>query len=104
MFRKSVEVIEGGVEGWDYYKRLTTPETKKRWLIKTYADWYVSYGKKDKTNDINPNTIIAIDLRLFILSKAKQESIDAFIKYFGNNHPRSVEIKGVCSPSYNVAE
>ena len=26
------------------------------------------------------------------------------IKYFGNNHPRSVEIKGVCSPSYNVAE
>ena len=62
MFRTSVEVIEGGVEGWDKYKALSTTESKNRWLIKVYSDWYVAYGKTDKTNKINPDTKSQLNL------------------------------------------
>ena len=81
--KKSTMVIEGGVEGWDAYNRLTTDQKRKEWRIQTYCKWYTSYGpEKDK---IHVSQFNSIDVHLFILSKSKQATIDSFIEYFGND-------------------
>ena len=37
--KKSTLVMDGGVEGWDRYKDLTTEKDRKQWRIKLYSDW-----------------------------------------------------------------
>lgn len=69
--------------GWDTYKDLKTDEARKQWRIKLYSEWFVKYGKPS-AND--PNfSFSSIDIRLYVLCKAKQANIEQFIKYFGDN-------------------
>jgi len=74
-------------EGWDLYNNLKTDQERKKWRIQRYAEWYLAYGRTEDEQKANKTQDwqLSIDLRLFILCKAKQENINSFIKYFGNN-------------------
>ena len=78
--KKSTLVIDGGVEGWDRYKDLTTDKDRKQWRIKLYSDWYVHYRKKDPNA---PEKFVShgkTSVDLFTLAKSKQAAIDSFIQ------------------------
>lgn len=68
-------------EGWEEYKKLSNDGDRKLWRIKKYSEWFVSYSPDRAKQE---NIIGAVDLRLYILCKAKQSNIETFISYFGN--------------------
>lgn len=67
-------------EGWSSYKKLETPDERKRWLVKNYSKWWSLY--KNKAEQIQASSI---DLRLYILCQAKLANINHFISYFGDD-------------------
>ena len=78
-------VIDGGVEGWDRYKDLTTDKNSKQWRIKLYSDWYVHYGKKinpDAPEEFVSHGKTSVAVYLLTLAKSKQAAIDSFIQKF----------------------
>ena len=85
--KKSTLVIDGGVEGWDRYKDLTTDKDRKQWRIKLYSDWYINYRKKDPNapEEFISHGNTSVDVYLFTLAKSKQAAIDSFIQKFGND-------------------
>lgn len=86
--KKWTIVIEGGVEGWDKYAELADKDGREDWRIKQFTSWYQAYGKKDEEGyeeDQSARKKIGVDLRLYILCKAKLASINSFINFFGNH-------------------
>lgn len=73
------KTMQKGPDGWDKYNTLTTDEKRKEWRKHMYYEWLVA--SKKIVNEIPSE--YTIDLYLYILSKAKQQTIDEFISFFG---------------------
>ena len=83
MWGRSSKTVQSGVDGWDKYNILTTKEQRESWLKHMYYKYLES--QKIVENDPLLNSMYSIDLYLYIISKAKQATIDGFISYFGKS-------------------
>lgn len=73
------KTVQVGPNGWDKYNVLTTDIKRKEWRTNAYYNWLVD--TKQTVEAIESS--YTIDLYLYILSKAKQATIDKFISFFG---------------------
>lgn len=75
------QTIQTSPDGWDKYNILPDEKDRKEWRMHMFYKWVTASKGKFKKQDLNT---ASIDLYLYILAKAKQQNIDAFIEMFNN--------------------